>query len=92
MNSPQRDQWFAALKAEYDALIRNHTWKLVNRPKTSRGKPVKVITSGWVLRIKRDEHGNVLRYKARLVIHGYQQKYGLQYHKTYSPVARLITE
>ncbi|KAJ8523263.1 hypothetical protein ON010_g17600 [Phytophthora cinnamomi] len=52
---------------------------------------VKILTSRWVVSLKRDEHGNVIRYKSRLVIHGFKQHYGLEYWDTYSPVVWLIT-
>ncbi|KAE8875946.1 hypothetical protein PF003_g39908 [Phytophthora fragariae] len=86
-----RAQWLQALNAEFDALIRNQTWKLVERPSSTPGKLVKVLTSRWVVSLKRDEHGNIIRYKARLVIHGFKQRYGLEHWDTYSPVVWLIT-
>jgi hypothetical protein len=39
--------------------------------------------------VKRDEKGNIMRYKARLVIHGFN--FGFEYWDTYSPVVRIIT-
>ena len=36
-----------------------------------------------------DESGNVIRNKARLVAHGYSQEEGIDFDKTYAPVARL---
>ncbi|KAE9336067.1 hypothetical protein PF008_g13196 [Phytophthora fragariae] len=36
LNSPQREEWLVAMKAEYDALIRNNTWKLIDPHQTSR--------------------------------------------------------
>ncbi|POM65706.1 Polyprotein [Phytophthora palmivora] len=91
LQSPQQDKWQAALKAEYESLLKNRTWKLVERPKSLDGKRIKVLTTKWVLRIKRDENGNILRYKARLVIHGFKQRFGVEYWDTYSPVVRIVT-
>ncbi|OWZ09920.1 polyprotein [Phytophthora megakarya] len=59
--------------------MKNGTWKPVDRSKDKSGKPVKVVTTGWVLKVKRDEHGEILRYKARLVVHGYKQRFGFEY-------------
>ncbi|KAJ8558701.1 hypothetical protein ON010_g8751 [Phytophthora cinnamomi] len=91
LSSPQRDEWWAAMQSEYDALLRNNTWKLIDPPKSSPGHPIKNLTSKWVLRVKRDEHGKILPYKARLVIHGFKQRYGVGYSKTYAAVVRVIT-
>ena len=33
----------------------------------------------WVYNIKRDRHGNVIRYKVRLVAQGFSQKPGTDY-------------
>ncbi|GKF25192.1 retrovirus-related pol polyprotein from transposon TNT 1-94, partial [Tanacetum coccineum] len=43
----------------------------------------------WVFRNKLDENGIVSRNKARLVAQGYNQQEGIDFDKTYVPVARL---
>ena len=60
-------------------------------PKCNHGTPAKILTSRWVIRIKRDEKGKILRYKARLVIHGFKQRAGLEYDRTYAPIVRIPT-
>ena len=40
---------------------------------------------------KRDEHGNLQRLKARLVILGNHQVEGLDYNETFAPVAKMAT-
>jgi hypothetical protein len=54
-----------------------------------RKPTLKVIGTKWVFAIKRNEHGEIERYKARLVALGYRQTYGVDYLETYSPVANM---
>lgn len=50
-----------------------------------------LINCKWVFRIKRNEQGNILKYKTRLVARGFLQQEGFDYNETYAPVARLTT-
>jgi hypothetical protein len=43
----------------------------------------------WVFRKKQDKFGVVTRNKARLLAKGYSQVEGLDFKKTFAPVARL---
>ncbi len=78
-------QWKAAMQKEYDALMRNQTWVLVECP--TNKKP---ITSKWVFRQKTDGNGNIT-YKARLVARGFQQQAGVDYNDIFAPVIRTPT-
>ncbi|KAE9204753.1 hypothetical protein PF005_g13676 [Phytophthora fragariae] len=79
-----QDEWKKAIDSELKSLIVNKTWKLV--PKPAHQRP---IGCRWVFALKRDEKGQVVRYKARLVVKGYSQRHGIDYEETYSPVAYL---
>ena len=48
-----------------------------------------VIGTKWVFQKKQDEHGVVIRNKARLIAQGFTQVEGLDFEETYAPVARL---
>ncbi|XP_073811779.1 uncharacterized protein [Musca autumnalis] len=79
-------QWRQAMKSEYQSLMQNNTWTLVNLP-----PGVKPIKCKWVIKRKRDERGNVIKHKARLVIKGCSQKQGIDFQETYSPVVRYAS-
>ncbi|CAD7087457.1 unnamed protein product [Hermetia illucens] len=83
MNSAEVENWADAIQEELDAHEQNETWPIVPR-KTDR----KPIDSKWVFKIIRDTSGDVYRYKARLCARGFQQKQGLDYTETFSPVLR----
>lgn len=71
---------------EYNALMRNQTWKLV--PRTPHMNP---ITTKWVFRVKYKSNGSLDRYKAWLVAWGFQQNIGVDYFNTFSPVIKPLT-
>jgi len=77
--------WKRALDEEYESLIAK-TWKLVEAPKDA-----KIIGSKWVFKLKKDEEGKIIRYKARLVALGYNQEFGMDYHEVFAPVVKQTT-
>ena len=48
-----------------------------------------IIGTKWVFRNKLNEHGEVVRNKARLIAQGYSQQDVIDYTETFAPVARL---
>jgi hypothetical protein len=74
------------MQCEYDAVIKNQTWKIVECP-----KDVKPIGCKWVYRIKYKENGEIDKYKARLVTKGFAQKEGIDYEETFAPTAKWNT-
>ncbi|PKI43274.1 hypothetical protein CRG98_036360 [Punica granatum] len=71
---------------ELRALELNGTWTLSTLP---YGK--KPVDCKWVYKVKRHADGSVERYKAHLVAKGFTQVEGVDFTKTFAPVAKLVT-
>jgi len=80
------DHWRDAMSAEISALEANKTWVVCDLPPHKHP-----IGCKWVYKIKHMADGSIERYKARLVAKGYTQCEGLDYHDTFSPVAKMTT-
>lgn len=67
-------------------IEKNNTWELTTLPENHR-----VIAVKWVYKVKKNAHGEVDRYKARLMAKGYKQKHGIDYEEVYAPVTCMET-
>ncbi|KAG8178564.1 hypothetical protein JTE90_004494, partial [Oedothorax gibbosus] len=76
LSSKEQVPWGKAMNQEMESLKKNKVWELVDLPNVENA-----LSCRWVLRIKRD---NI--YKARLVVRGYEQKFGVDYFETFAPV------
>ena len=87
LNSPDCDHWSEALRDEFHSIKEMGVFKLVPHQSVPSGR--KIMRGKPVFVRKRDEAGNVVRYKARWVCRGFKAIQGQDYDKTTSPTARL---
>nr|KYP63255.1 Retrovirus-related Pol polyprotein from transposon TNT 1-94 [Cajanus cajan]KYP63262.1 Retrovirus-related Pol polyprotein from transposon TNT 1-94 [Cajanus cajan] len=74
------------MEEEIKMIEKNNTWDLVDYPKDKD-----IIEVKWVYNTKLNTDGTIQKHKARLVAKGYSQQPGVDYNKTFAPVARLDT-
>ncbi|KAG1660107.1 hypothetical protein FOA52_015087 [Chlamydomonas sp. UWO 241] len=78
--------WEEAIHEEYASLVEKLTWNKARIPSSQRLLPVK-----WVFKRKYDEHGDLERYKARLVVQGFRQIPGIDFAEVFAPVSKYTT-
>jgi hypothetical protein len=76
--------WVNAMYEELENFERNQVWPLVEPP-----RDVNVIRTKCVFKNKQGEDGEVVRNKACLVAQGFSQVEGLDFGKTFAPIAHL---
>ena len=73
-----------AMDVEIKSIMDHGTFEEVYCP-----EGVTPITCRWVYDFKRNEFGKVIKFKARLVVQGYKQQFGIDYEKTFSSTAQI---
>lgn len=76
--------WKSTMDDEYDALMKNGTWKLIGLPP---GK--KAIGYKWVFKKQYKTDGTLDKHKAQLVARGYAQEEGIDYEETFAPIVKI---
>ena len=69
---------------EMKSIEKNGTWEMVELPEDKNAIGLK-----WVFKTKFAVDGSLQKNKARLVVKGYAQQYGIDFEETFSPVAQF---
>ncbi len=86
INGPHAQQWAYAIKEELDQLEKNKTWTLVAENDIEQGH--KPLSGKWVFKVKREVNGAIARFKARWVVRGYLQQFGIDFDQTFAAVVK----
>ncbi len=81
------DHWKEAMEKEIEELEAKGAWELVERTDTN----MKVLPGVWNFRTKRDENGEIVKYKARWCVNGSGDKFTWPPETIYSPVTEMST-
>lgn len=88
MQTDEATQWRKAIESELNSMRENDVWEVVKRPKTMcNGQKANIIDSRWVFK-RKIESNNVTKFKARLVIRGFEDRNIYELKETYAPVSR----
>ncbi|CAI7875360.1 unnamed protein product [Closterium sp. NIES-54] len=85
LSGPQKE-WKAAMDAEFNSLIENETWELVELPEGRRP-----ISSIWVFKVKSGADGALERFKSRLVAKGFKQIEKVDFREYFAPIVKPVT-
>ena len=86
MKSQYQEFWNDAVATEVANLKAYGVYKLEKLPPGTRP-----INCRYVFKVKANQQGLVDRLKARLVVQGFRQRYGIDYLKTHASVCKLTT-
>ena len=75
-------EWQKVINEELNSIKDNKVWSLVDKTECMQKKP---LTTRWVFKRKTVRDKNII-FRARLVVKGFEQKYGTDFSETYAPV------
>ncbi|KAH9328474.1 hypothetical protein KI387_000582 [Taxus chinensis] len=80
----QSKYWKDAMDSEYQSVMKNNSWQLVDLPP---GK--KPIGCRWIFKTKYKADETVDKYKVRLLEKGYTQKEGIDYEEKFAATTKI---
>jgi hypothetical protein len=79
-------EWSEGMDDEIKQLDKNNTWDIVPIEEMPEGH--RALSGKWVFKIKRGARNEVVRFKARWVVKGFMQQYGVNYDQTFAAVVK----
>lgn len=86
MKKPRVEHLEEFMRIAFDVLEHSDTWDVIQKPREA-----KLLHSKWEFKLKMHSDGTIERYKARLVVRGYEQVYRVDYTYTCSAVEDMIS-
>jgi hypothetical protein len=86
MASPDAPKWLAACKDELRSIQELGVFRLVPRSTAANRT---IMDGKFIFKLKRDQDGNIVRWKVRFVMKGYSAIYGINYNKTAAPSMQM---
>jgi len=86
MGDEHRQKWIEVMQDEMKALHDNKTFELMKLPKGKRA-----LENKWVFRMKQEQHNRQPRFKATLVVKGYNQRKGINFDEIFSPAVKITS-
>ena len=87
VRSEESTRWETAIREEIENLEAHGMWELVEPAQVAK-EHVPIITRMTLVK-KHDGNGKLTRHKRRLVAHGFKQRPGVDFDKTYAPLVSL---
>jgi Reverse transcriptase (RNA-dependent DNA polymerase) len=84
--SPDWPRWQEAMDVEQTVVEKFGTWRLKKPPPNAN-----IIGCCWTFIVKRDAAGTIVHYRAHLIAQGFSQIPGVDFFKTYTPVAKMAS-
>lgn len=79
-------RWRRAINDEYESLINNGTWEMVDQPLR-----IKVVRNKWMFCNKYKANGTLDKHKVHLCAKDFTQKQGIYYTEVFVPTAKWPT-
>lgn len=86
LNSLEKEKWITSMKDEIQEILIQKTFLLSYLPKDR-----KALKGRWVYKLKTDSNNNIIKYKSRWVIQGFNQVLNLDFTETFATTSRPET-